>query len=268
MYSFLHQILSDKKDGELFCCFDGWHIAYMVFFAVLATAVLLFLRKKPEERKTKAARLFIGISFGIMIADFFLMPLAYGEIDIEKLPFHICTAMCVMNFLSYRIRVLEKWRVPLAALGFLSNLIYLVYPAGVMWHQTHPLSYRVIETLSFHGMMCVYGLIVLAFEAKKNNFKTWVRDLAVEAGMTLWALLGNLLYNGDYGGKTHFFNWFFVVQDPFGILPAEQAAYVMPFLNTVLFFALVMVLYFVLFLVKKGGAKEPPAQTKDPRNKA
>ena len=58
----------------------------------------------------------------------------------------------------------------------------------------------------------------------------------VLAGMTLWAILGNSLYNGTSENYSHFFNWFFVVRDPFGLLPATLAPYVMPFVNIAVFF--------------------------------
>ncbi|MBQ3257970.1 MAG: YwaF family protein [Oscillospiraceae bacterium] len=246
MYPILHQILSDKPDGVLFRCFGGWHIGYMALFAVLAGIVLYTLRNKSEAARSKTADLFVGISFGLYVLDFFLMPLAYGEIDIEKLPFHICTAMCVMCFLSRRVEKLKPYTVTFGTLGFLSNLGYLIYPAGLMWHQTHPLSYRVLETLLFHGFMAVYGLLVLVYEAKPDSYKDRKRDLTVIVCMVLWALLGNLCYNGE-----RFYNWFFVVRDPFYILPEAIAKFVMPPFNILLFFAAQMLVYKIISIVKR-----------------
>ena len=193
----------------------------------------------------------INISFGLYILDFFLMPLAYGEIDIEKLPFHICTAMCVACFLSNHIESLKPLRVHFALLGFISNLVYLIYPAGVMWHATHPISYRVVQTLIFHGIMSVYGLLTLVYDGKELSFKTCYRDLAIILGMTVWALVGNLLYNGDAGEYSHFFNWFFVIRDPFYILPANIAPFIMPFVNIGLFFGVEMLIYLIIKKTKR-----------------
>lgn len=196
--------------------------------------------------------LLIGIAFGLYVADFFLMPLAYGEIDIEKLPFHACTATCVACFLSYRVKPLEKYRGAFVVLGFLSNVIYLIYPAGVMWHAVHPLSYRVIQTLIFHSVMSAYGFITLWYDNDKIDIKKWYRGLISVVGMTLWALLGNYAYNGDSDGYSHFFNWFFVVRDPFYAIPEGVARFVMPILNTVLFFAVEMLVYLVIWSVKRA----------------
>ena len=246
MYEILNDLLCDKKSGEFFRCFGVWHLVYITLAAVAFTLIFLSLKSKDKDAKDKVMLTLINISFGLYILDFFLMPFAYGEIDIEKLPFHICTAMCVACFLSNHIERLKPLRVHFALLGFISNLVYLIYPAGVMWHATHPLSYRVVQTLIFHGIMSLYGLLTLVYDGKKLSFKTCYRDLAVISGMTVWALVGNLLYNGEAGEYSHFFNWFFVIRDPFYILPANIAPFIMPFVNIGLFFGVEMLVYLIV----------------------
>ena len=251
MYSFLHKILSDKKGGEIFTLFGGWHFFYIALTALVIVVLLLALKNKSDGTKKRAAKMLIDISFGLYIADLFLMPLAYGEIDIEKLPFHVCTAMCVVCFLSYRVRFLEKYRTSFALLGFVSNLVYLVYPAGVMWHAVHPLSYRVIQTLLFHSIMTVYGFLMLVYERDGFDLRKWYRDLGVVACMTCWAMIGNYAYNGTSDGYSHFFNWFFVVRDPFYSIPEGISPFIMPFLNIALFFAVEMSIHLIIRLTKK-----------------
>lgn len=252
MYGFLHNLLSDKKGGAIFTLFSPWHFFYIAL-AIFSVAVILFaLRCKEQKAKQKASSWLIGIAFALYIADFFLMPLAYGEIDIEKLPFHACTAMCVMCFLSTHVKRLEKYRLSFVLLGFLSNCIYLIYPAGVMWHAVHPLSYRVIQTLLFHAVMSVYGIITLVYEHEKINVKQCYRDLLVLVCMTAWALLGNTAYNGEAEGYSHFFNWFFVVRDPFYAIPKAIAPFVMPILNIALFFAVQMLFRLVASRSKRS----------------
>ena len=254
MYALLNDLLSDKKGGEVFTLFGLWHIFYIVFFVAIAAALVLILNKREKSAQNRVISAFITVAFGLYIADFFLMPLSYGEIDIEKLPFHACTAMCVMCFWSNHNPRLAKYRVYFALLGFVSNFVYLVYPAGVMWHQVHPISYRVIQTLVYHGIMSVYGLLVLVFQNEEKERKG-IRVLTVTVGMTLWAMLGNYIYNGSAGEYNHFFNWFFVVRDPFNMLPAQIAPYLMPALNVVVFTAVEMlVLWIVSFTVR--GRKE------------
>ena len=89
---------------------------------------------------------------------------------------------------------------------------------------------------------------MLLFEDYKRE---WKKDFAVIVAMTVWALLGNTLYNGQAWGKTHFFNWFFVVQDPFYIFPERIAPMIMPFLNIVLFMAVETLVYVVFGNRKK-----------------
>ena len=204
MYAALHRLLADRKGGEIFVLFGSWHLLYMGL-TVLGIAVLLrILRNKSNAAREKIAYAFLCAAFGLYIVDFFLMPLAYNEIDIEKLPFHVCTAMCVMSFLSCHIPFLGKYRASFALLGFVSNLVYLIYPAGVMWHEVHPVSYRVIQTLLFHSVMTVYGFLSLYYGQDKLSVGSCCRDAGVVAAMTLWAMLGNAVYNGNSENYSHF----------------------------------------------------------------
>ncbi len=245
MYAELSSLLSDKKGNTVFTCFGVWHLCYILALFVLIFIVIYYLKNKSETTRQKAIRFFIHCAFTVYIADFFLMPFAYGEIDVEKLPFHICTAMCVMCFLSRHNSFSEKFKLQFAVLGFISNLVYFVYPAGVMWYEIHPLSYRVIQTLLFHGLMTIYGLLVLIYDDVKFEWKMCYKDFIVIVLMTLWALLGNALYTGQAWGKTHYFNWFFVLQDPFYIFPEHIAHFIMPPLNIAVFFAADMLVYVI-----------------------
>ncbi len=236
MYNFLHELLSDKKGGKIFTLFSGWHFLYIALTLIAITLILFAFKEKSKEQMQKVVKLLIIIAFSLYVADFFLMPLAYGEIDIEKLPFHACTATCVACFLSYYIPFFKKYRTSLVLLGFISNLVYLIYPAGVMWHAVSPLSYRVIQTLVFHSVMTVYGFLSLFYEKENISLKTWYKDLLVVCVMTVWAIVGNYTYNGTSQNYSHFFNWFFVVRDPFYLFPENISPFIMPFLNIAIFF--------------------------------
>lgn len=256
MYSFFRNLLSDKKGGDVFTLFGGWHFFYIALTLVTVFLALFFLKSKDGHTRKKTAQVFIRAAFGLYVADFFLMPLAYGEIDIEKLPFHACTAMCVLCFLSYHNRFLEKYRTSFVLLAFISNLVYLIYPAGVMWHAVHPLSYRVIQTLLFHSFMTIHGALVLIYERDQFDLRNSYRDFAVIACMTLWAVLGNYVYNGTAEGYSHFFNWFFVVRDPFYAIPAPIAPFMMPFLNAAVFFAAEIAVHLILLAIKRNQKRE------------
>ena len=252
MYVILRKLLADKTGGVAFKCFGLFHICVIVAFVAISVLLCLYLKNKSPETRRKFADITVGIAFGVYVADFFLMPFAYQAIQIEKLPFHICTTMCVLCFCSRHNAFLGKFRLQFAMFGFLSNLTYLMYPAAMMWMKLHPMSYRVVQTLVFHGVMMIYGLIVLVYESREFSWKKIYKDFGVIVFMTCWARLGNALYN--HGEKEY--NWFYVLQDPFGMFPKKIAPYISPFLNIAIFFSVALAVYWILsraFALKKRG---------------
>ena len=228
MYDFLKNIFEDKKDGYLFQCFDIWHISFLLMALCAIIVVYYLFKNKSDLSKKKLLDYTVGIAFGLYIADFFFMPFAFGVIDIEKLPFHVCTLTCLMNFLSRHNKFLVKFKKTFAIFGFVANLSFAVYPAGVMWAQVHPLSYRAVQTLIFHAVMVAYGFFTFVFDQDivfdwKKIFK---HDLVILALMIGWALIGSYTYSGYYDGYEHWYNWFFVRTDPFGLLPPTIAPFV------------------------------------------
>lgn len=247
VFELLSNLLKDHKGEVIFNCFGIWHILFiLLIFGGIITTVML-LKNKSQTTKDKAINLVINLVFGLYILDFFLMPLAYGNIDIEKLPFHICTASCVLCFLSRHNKLLNKFKLQFALLGLIGNIIYVIYPAGVGWYQVAPYSYRVIQTLLYHGLMTLYGVLTLAYDNEKLEWKNCWKELIVIVLMTLWALLGNAIYNSD----ARVYNWFFVVQDPFYILPSNIAPFIMPFVMIAVIFLANTLVYLSYFGIKK-----------------
>ena len=256
MYSSLHNIFADQKGGDIFNCFGPWHFLY-IFLAIGVIALSIWLlRNKDKVTCDGALKIFAGIAFGLYMLDIFLMPFAYGEIDVDKLPFHACTSMSIMCFLSNHVTFLKKYRVNFALLAVLSNLMYLIYPSGVASYEIHPLSYRAIQTLLFHGAMVVYGVLTLVWNREELTFKRWYRNLAVLGALTVWAMIGNGLYSGEADGYSHDFNWFFIKADPFGLIPEEIALYICPWLNIAVFFALEMIIVAIFTAFRRSAAKK------------
>lgn len=239
MYAILHELLRDHSDGIIFKAFGLWHIFYLFLTVAAVFCCVRFL--KPHALR-KAVDVAIAIAFGLYMLDFFMMPFSYGHIEIEKLPFHGCTAMCVMSFLGRKIPALHKWKDSFTLMGFISNLVYLLVPMGTQWANVHPFSYRAVQTMLFHGSMAAYGFLALWSGDVKLQWKNWKRELLVISAMTLWAWIGNTLYTGS---ETWIPNWFFVVRDPFYIFPENISHYIMPPLVIVAFFAAEMVFYLV-----------------------
>jgi hypothetical protein len=122
--------------------------------------------------------------------------------------------------------------------------------------EIHPLSYRVVQTLLFHGAMTAYGILTLALGNDKLTFKSSLQVLPVIVVVTLWAILGNTLYNGAAGEYDHFFNWFFVVRDPFYILPEGIAPYIMPFIMILVIYAADLLIYSAYFVIKNAAVRK------------
>ena len=99
--------------------------------------------------------------------------------------------------------------------------------------------------------LCRPSHMLVLFDSEEFEWRRCRKDLAVVAAMTLWALLGNALYTGE----VYDFNWFFVTQDPFYILPPEIAKKIMPFAAPLAFFVVELVLYGVWKQWKKASGR-------------
>lgn len=249
MYKVLNELLKDKSGDVTFNCFGLHHIIYIVLGILLLVFLILVINKKQDKKET-IINIVLDVALGLYILDFFLMPLAYGEIDIEKLPFHACTCMCVMSFLSRRIKWLFKFKNAFAMLGLISNMVYFFYPAGVMWYHVSPFCYRVIQTLLYHYVMMVYGILVLVYERTELSFKDILYDIIAIVAMTIWALIGNLAYN-NIQDSGRIINWFFVVKDPFGLINPNISKYIMPFITPIAFIIVVLCIYTFIILIRK-----------------
>lgn len=247
MYSILRELLKDHKEQIIFKCFGITHLIFLAIICGGIVAILCILKNKDEKFKKRIINLTITSAFCLYILDFFLMPFAYGEIDIEKLPFHICTISCVLCFLSRHNKFLYQYKLSFALIGLIGNLIYTIYPAGVGWYQVSVFSYRVIQTLLYHSIMVLYGILTITYDDEKIKWKNCYKELIIIVIITLWALLGNYLYNNEL----RMFNWFFVVQDPFSFLPLSVSRFVMPFLIIIITFLVDILIYLGYFGIKK-----------------
>ena len=248
MHNIISSLLEDKKSSIVFSCFGIYHLVFIIIVLLLGGLGIYLLKNKKEETKLKVIKGLIIAAFSLYMLDFFLMPFAYGEIDVEKLPYHVCTAMCVGCFISRFNTKLYKFRFNFALIGFISNLVYFIYPAGVMWYQVSPFSYRVIQTLTFHSIMMIYGLYVLIFEVKEMKYNNIYKDIILVGINVVWALSGNIFYNGL---NDRIYNWLFVYQDPFYLLPVSISPYIMPFIVLLAFSIVISIVYVIYNLIKK-----------------
>ena len=95
MYKFCSWLF-EKKDGPL-------EIAFLSFFHILFLAIIIgltialaFYLSKHEDKKRGTLRLIAYSLVIIYVADFFIQPFVSSDftMNIDKLPFHICTVLC------------------------------------------------------------------------------------------------------------------------------------------------------------------------------
>lgn len=269
MYEFLSNFLSDKDNGILtFEAFSLCHILYLLLiFGVIALVLYLF-KNKTIESKHKLINFTVILALILYIVDFFLMPFSYGYIDIDKLPFHICTLMSIMCVLSRHTKVLSKFKTSFTLMGLVGALMYLTYPAGVA--EADGYSYRIVQTVLYHGLMIAQGVFSIAYNDLDLNWKSIKYDLFAILGLTLWAMLGNTLYSGELKetcncveGCTniitiyeHDFNWFFVKHDPLYIIPDDIDIYFAPFIMIAAIFGMCALIRFISIKVLEALDKK------------
>ena len=90
--------------------------------------------------------------------------------------------------------------------------MYICYP-GTALGDISPISYKVIQTFFYHGVLFAYG--VLSLTTKKVDFKMkniW-QALVLICIIAVWATIGNFAYAHDDGTP---WNWFFLQDAAFG----------------------------------------------------
>lgn len=258
MYEFLRNLLSDKESGILtFEAFSLCHILFLLIIISGIVAVLILSRDKSKEIKNKIIDITAISALCLYIADFFLMPFSYGYIDIDKLPFHLCTSMSVMCVLARKTKIFARFKTSFTIMGLVGALMYLSYPAGVTSADGY--SYRILQTVAFHGLMIAHGVFAIAFNDLDLSWKNAKYDLISIGFLTVWAFLGNTFYSGVITepcecveGCTnlittynHDFNWFFVKHDALYIISDEIDVYFAPFLMVIIVFGMCALTRFV-----------------------
>ena len=142
-------------------------------------------------------------------------------------------------------------------MGLIGALTYLSYPAGVS--EAEGYSYRIVQTVLYHGLMLAQGVFAIAFKDLELGKKTLKYDCIAVLCLVVWAFLGNNLYSGVLTevcecveGCTHVinvyehdFNWFFVKHDALYVISDEIDIYFAPFVMLGIIFALSAFIRFV-----------------------
>lgn len=252
--------------------FNFWHILYFVLIVGSMIVGGIYMRRATDEVKNKIFGILVTVLCALYAFDFFAVPLYYSKtlengtifytLDIDKLPFHICTVLCpVVAFVQFNKRF-AKFREPVAILAIVAPLMYITFPNGAVGGIS-AVCYKIIQTFLYHGVLLAWGYLNLATGVVKPAFKRCYKVLIGICLIALWATVGNLTYNESYVGEgsAQHFDWFFLTGTSFGMHPA-----LMPFLVIAAVFGVALCVYGLYYLVlhiiakraeKKATEEEP-----------
>ena len=240
--------MSHFDSGIRITPFSGAHIVYLVLIFGGIAAAYFLLRHRDAAGKEKALR-FLAYALALSyFSDFFVHDFVYGEMNIDKLPFHICTVLCPLILVAQFNRSGHKIQEPVAMLAVLSPMMYLCYPASV--GDGEPWCYQAVQTMFYHGVLMAWGILTIALGVVKPNIRQSWKSALMLIGITLWAKLGNVLLEH---------NWFFLEEDAFYIGLVENGIipkWVLMIVNPVVFFAAVLALYGVCYGLRCIGKKK------------
>ncbi len=248
--------------------FNFWHIFY---FALILAAIItagVFLKKATDETKAKVFSILSISLCALYIFDYFAIPLynthecADGSIlymlDVDKLPFHICTILCpVVAFVQFN-KKFARFREPVAILVIVAPLMYLTYPGSAVG-ELSAFCYKVLQTFLYHGVLLAWGYLNLATGVVKPAFKRCYKVLIGICLIAVWAMIGNLTYGTGFNhdGDPHY-DWFFLTGSTFPFVPKA----LMPFAVIAAVFCVALMVYGLYYLVlriqngKKGAPEE------------
>ncbi len=248
--NFLFKLFSDTplNAGEkfLFMEFSIWHILYMIaIFGLIAFAALKF-RNKTIETKEKVLRILAGALLFSYLSDFFFHDFVYAEtladgsivdrLNMDKLPFHLCTSMGIILFFVTYNKKLRKFLEPVAAIAITGSLMYICYPTN----DCEPWCYRLVQTMFFHGVEMAWGVLAISMGLTKLRWKNVWQAYVLLIGITVWAKIGLTVYG---------YNWFFLRENPFYITALD-----LPWLLPIIVPAAIFLVCVIVYGIKSGIA--------------
>lgn len=252
MRKFLINILSKTEGTISTSVFDIWHFLYLIIIVGAIIGAAFALKGRSEKTKKTTLNVIAIVTLALYIFDFFVQPFVSSnkfELNIDKLPFHICTLMGIVAVFAQFSN--KQWfKETAVALSLTAAMMYLVYPGtaldGVPW------CYKVMQTMIYHGMLFAWAVLNLTTKQTKLSFKNiWMPIIGLVI-VALWATVGNVCYNSSYAGGdgNHHWDWFFLTGSTFGLSPWLQ-----PFLTIAAFTAVLAMVYLIYWGVVKISAK-------------
>ncbi len=236
--------------------FNFWHIFYLALIVAGVITAGVFLKKASQKTQSKVFSALAIALCALYAFDFFAIPLynthecADGTVlymlDVDKLPFHICTVLCpVVAFVQFNEKF-YRFREPVAILAIVAPLMYLTYPGSAVGDLS-AFCYKVIQTFLYHGVLLAWGYLNLATGTVKPVFKRCYKVLIGLVLIAAWAMIGNVVYSYnpyDYDASPHY-DWFFLTGSTFPFVPKA----LMPFAVIAAVFCVALMVYGIYYLV-------------------
>lgn len=234
--------MSHFNTGISVTAFSLSHIIYILLIAGAIVGLFLAFRKKGEDKTEKVLRILAYAVVISYLSDFFVHDFVYGGLNMDKLPFHICTVLCpIMAFTQFNKRF-KKFLEPVAMLSIVAPLMYLCYPASI--GSGEPWCYQAVQTMFYHGALLAWGILSVAYGKVKPSIKKSWHAAILLVVITLWAKLGNILLE---------YNWFFLNEDAFyiglvagGIIPK----WLLMVINPIAFFLVILAVYGIIYAIR------------------
>lgn len=241
--------LFGTTDGVEITLFSIWHILYIVLIVGLTIGAAYLLKNKTQETKEKVLKIIAYSAIALYIADFFIQPLSRDsfDMDVDKLPFHICTlTACFIPFAQFN-KKFDKIKDVISCFAIVAPLMYITYPGSALGGVSF-YSYKVVQTFIFHGLVFAWGVLSLTTGFSRLEFKKIWKELIGLVIIALWAAFGNAAYSHE----GHHFDWFFITGSTFPFVPT----WLMPFAVITAVFGMCAIIFSIDLLVKKQLAKK------------
>lgn len=233
--------------------FSIWHILYIVLIVGLAIVAHFVLRNKSDKVKTTTLNVLAYLVIGTYVLDFFIMPFSQGKIDIDKLPFHICTLTGIfIPFVQFN-KKFKPIKNLVACFAIVASLMYITYPGSALGGVT-PWCYKVVQTFVFHGFVFTWGFLSVSLKAVEFKWKDIWQEAVGVIVLILWAFFGNFAYLNIPDG--HHYDWFFVTGSTFPFIPT----WLMPICVFVAVFGMCAIIFLIDYVIKRINKKREQKQ--------
>lgn len=256
MRDFLIQVFGWKgsEGGITIELFSIWHFLYIILIAGAIVGGAFLLKGKSDKTKQTTLKVLSLSALLLYIADFMMQPFVTGDhtLDIDKLPFHICTLMSIMAVISQYSKV-DWFKETSVCLAMAGCLMYLTYPGSALGGVS-PWCYKVIQTMLYHGILLAWGVLSLTTGHVKLNLRKMWQPLVGVVCIAIWAGIGNFCYNGG----SHHYDWFFITGSTFPFVPK----WLMPFAVIVAVYGVIACFYLIYYLATKKKKNNKLSESK------